>query len=1408
MKTYLRILSSVLCVAMLLCFMPSSVLAQIGDAFDGEASEAFSDVPVSEDVFTYVLGEVVEKRTETTKTFRMSDGSYTVAQYGKQIHYDDGNGGFKEYDNKLTFSSIVTRDPEDFAGAINAESDIAIKLANNTSSNNLLRIQKDGTVISLHLVGANKSKAIELHPTEAEPTGNDIDSATTLHKFSSGAVYRDILDGVDLEYIILGSTVKENIIVKKQLDSYTFTFELKLNGLTPVLQSDGGIALNDANGETITVIPKGVMYDANGVGSDDVAYTIAHKNGNKYILTVTADAEWMNADERAFPITVDPTFAPASTGANTEDIQISDSGTAYSYTASRISVGYNGAYQSQMLIKAKTLPELPDSAVIIGAELKLERSGASQTTTVAAYSVLSDWSSSTVTWATKPSNSSTVIDYNVVYAADSSTTYSFDITRTAQNWYETGDNYGILLAPYANGGNGSVTFKSSDSSGSSTKPKITVAYRDTKGIEGQWTFATQSAGSAGTGYINGFNGNLVFAHADMATEGSVIPITVSHVYNGFQAGLEFTAGDGINAPITADYSNMLVGKGWKLSVQQTIVEVVIDNMPYAVYNDSDGTERYFKKVNDIYVDEDGNGLVLTVNGTGEDKEYTIENETGTTYLFDCNGKISCISDVHGNKKTFTYHDDGSLYTINYIPVELDFKQQLFFAYNEEGALYQITNGYNSNDYVRFLYSENISGTPSINDSGYLREIRYYNGTTLLNSVYYEYYDYSGIFANDGKHGALKSAKDGDTGYMLEYRYMKRENNFRPELVIESVNGTVGQSVGFEYGNKLFDVRTSGSDDIYGNGDDIFTTTLFDDYGAAICSYSTFGDGYDVLGASYAEYMPYDATSETNYKVKTSAVKGITNNNLLYNPNCEPSSAWTKTLGGDGYTAGYSTECAYLGTSSLKLDSTVGGTGFAMYGDTVHLTPGTYTLSAYVKLVNVSGNGGFVLHCINSSEDKVGTTNTAIENGWQRVSHTFEVTATNNYDVLFSLENAKGTAYVDCVQLEKGESCSELNLAENGGFESAYKWSGDYTLIGGKAEIVGTPTAQKRLTQTIALNTPVNTTFMLSGWGEADSVSLTTDENRKFGIIAKLTYSDNTTEEFELSFNPDNINRQYASTAIVPDKTKASVTSVEISVAYDYNANTAYFDNIALTIEPAQTYVYDEEGNIKAATDIEGNESVMSYHENGVDLQDYTAITGESFDYTYDAYHQVKTATKTVGDTTQTTNYTYDRYGNTTGVTLTAGGNLKITSSAVYSEYGNYLTQSINELGKTTTYNYDSVTKLLKYVENANNVHTAYSYDNRDRTTKVYLDTDKDGIPDTAEAQVAYLYANNRLSGIDTATTDYTLTYDAFGNVLTIKAGNYTLATYEYAANNGKLLKLIYGNGDYEQYVYDSLERFA
>ena len=335
MKNTTRVLSLLLSIIMLICIVPQSVLAQIAEVMGSSDTETMVNSSISNDLSNidtnvYVLGEVVDRRTETTKTFRMSDGSYVAADYGKSIHFEDENGIWQDYDNTLAYSDVVTYDTEDFAGYLNENSDISVKLANNSSSNNLLKIQKGDYKISLHLVDANKTKALELHTMPQEPTGRDIDSATELTHFSSGAIYRDVLPETDLEYIISGGSVKENIIVKSKCDSYTYTFELKLNGLVPSLQADGSVALHDAESNaTALVIPKGYMYDANGERSNAVTYAISHKNGNKYTFTVTADAEWINADERAFPVTVDPTVKGFENGADTVDAPIFEADPTY-----------------------------------------------------------------------------------------------------------------------------------------------------------------------------------------------------------------------------------------------------------------------------------------------------------------------------------------------------------------------------------------------------------------------------------------------------------------------------------------------------------------------------------------------------------------------------------------------------------------------------------------------------------------------------------------------------------------------------------------------------------------------------------------------------------------------------------------------------------------------------------------------------------------------------------------------------------------------------------------------------------------------------------------------------------------------------------------------------------------------
>lgn len=77
----------------------------------------------------------------------------------------------------------------------------------------------------------------------------------------------------------------------------------------------------------------------------------------------------------------------------------------------------------------------------------------------------------------------------------------------------------------------------------------------------------------------------------------------------------------------------------------------------------------------------------------------------------------------------------------------------------------------------------------------------------------------------------------------------------------------------------------------------------------------------------------------------------------------------------------------------------------------------------------------------------------------------------------------------------------------------------------------------------------------------------------------------------MSFNGDYAGWQFASGVIVPGKRDEWGKEITVRCAYDYNANDAYFSNISLVQEPAETYSYDSKGNPIAATD--GNAKTAS-----------------------------------------------------------------------------------------------------------------------------------------------------------------------------------------------------------------------
>ena len=234
--------------------------------------------------------EIIERRDETTKHFRLEDGTYTAARYDVPVHYLDENGNWQDIDNTLSSS-----------GSVYSTENARIKFAKKVTGNTSLFTLHDGNrKITMSLDGAKKKTpgvVTNLSP-QTDESATQLQKVMSLNKISSKILYTDIIDGVDLEYVVISNDIKENIIVKEKKNSYTYTFTIKLNNLDARLTEEGDIILFDPSSkETVYMIPAPVVYDAsyNYAGSNDAYFILSESGRNTYSLTVNANSAWMNS---------------------------------------------------------------------------------------------------------------------------------------------------------------------------------------------------------------------------------------------------------------------------------------------------------------------------------------------------------------------------------------------------------------------------------------------------------------------------------------------------------------------------------------------------------------------------------------------------------------------------------------------------------------------------------------------------------------------------------------------------------------------------------------------------------------------------------------------------------------------------------------------------------------------------------------------------------------------------------------------------------------------------------------------------------------------------------------------------------------------------------------------------------
>ena len=1298
------------------------------------------------------------------------------------------------------------------------------------------------------------------HAAEAvvqEPFSLRSDDPFVPEKLSSSLLYPDVYDGVDLAYTLYGETIKETILVNKAQASYLFSFVLQTGDLTAEMQEDGSVLLLDEAGSPVYAIPAPYMLDAEGAYSDAVRYSLEELDRGSYRLLVDADAAWIE-EEAQFPVAIDPTIVKISQSGSLSWAYVFSGRPNYSYPASPVQVGYTsiGSGEYQAIAAVDELPTLPSGSMVTAAAIHALQSGFSNDSSSTFQYLYAHQMTIDKTGSQKYSDWIRTLTWNKIYAngtnhyktatedfirLTSTNGYrSLDITRAARSWYSGGKCHAILLRSDCSA---SKRIVSSFQTGASY---LTVTYRNDFGLESYYTYQTQSAGRAGTGYISDHMQRLTFVVPLLSSDSSVMPFGLSLVYNSGLSRESFGVQQKENAneppDYTRDYRNMLLGSGWKLSAQQCVQSVRIGSDDaqtlYWVYTDADGTQHYFSKeggggaeTDGVFRDEDGLGLKMTCQANPDSDtghtNFTITDDNGNETFFR-DGILTYTKDAYGNGIYYCYNginfdtpDGKSWRPTNEVfnrltricrqnkDASVEYLAKLI--YDADGRLLRV--GDEAGKETKFHY-DNTAG---------VRQLDYLlcpDGTKLNYT-----YDTTG----------LNGAHDGEANYGIWYTYHTDGtiDQFY-EFTLDGGTHVPGDTVKCWNGKNRSSYRAFGADQLAETEDDIRLEVVFDNWGRTVSTYTTNTDITRILGSSAASYTDTAERSKQNNRLTSVGSTGMTAENLLRDGGLESEDGWTNASTGSGSAAARTTitndENRRHGTGGLNLylPDGAGSGDAAAISRPVTLTAGeTYTLSGYFSASShLRWSSGARLEAVvqgGGAEQTVLLTDarpsSAIENGWQRVTATFTAPAAS-CRIAFRMSGCTGTAYLDDLQLEQAEAASTYNLLQNASFEFG---DAGWNLQGGSAAAAETKFGAKAMTmqgsyngnlhvsQPVALNCSSDTTFLLSGWAQADYAAPNAalefgSGTRYFGLIAEIFYVGvDDPERQSVPFSWATADWQCAVGTIVPKESGKTIRRIIVYCAFDHNSGTARFDNLSLRQEPVQTYSYNADGNVTAATQTGTGTEKAGY--TGTDLTSYTAANGAKYTYTYNAAHDVTSAS--VAGIKSTT--TYNEAGNVTGSKLTSTEKNEqkyLESSAVATPDRNHM-QSVTDVnGNTTSYGYNSLAEQLILTTDALGRTTEYTYDaNSRRTAMVY----RHGV-----AAIDYGYENGRLATLDRKTYRsgaaqhqiYSFGYNQWGQATSTSVGDRVLSTNDYAPRGGNLTQTTYANGAAVTYSYDLLDRLV
>lgn len=1376
---------------MIVSALPLSVFAV--DNTDSTVGEITETTTLIKDVV-----EIEELREENVKHFRLEDGTYVAAQYDVPVHYLDENGNWQDINNSLAES-----------GSEISTSNARVKFAKKITGNEvLLTIQENNHKITMSLDGAIKKTEGSIIDDESDDIFTKLQKKLSLENLTAKVLYKDILDGVDIEYVVDSYDIKENIIVKEKANNYTYTFTMKLNNLVATLNEKGQIFLSDTStGDIAYIIPAPTACDANGIYADNslLYYTLIDGGNGRYFLTVNVDANWMNSADRAYPVVVDPPISVPISSTTDLDICSDAPDSNYEGTSNMlVSDTWRGYW------KTVSLPILPESAYITSAQLSL-RSTSTSSNYIGVYQAITDWDS-TLTWdktiADSPEGklSTTLLDYNCINSdnADDDNRFYWDITSLVRSWYSGTANYGVGFQP-VNGttASSSSSFSTSEASNASYYPHFTINYRDMKGIESYWTYATQDAGLAGTGSVNYATGVLTFSKSLLSTTDSLMQYTPIIVYSSAIAG---TTNDYPNTQVS--YWGSYMPNGFKININETIIQKNYissngDSVNYYIWSDADGTEHYFLPIEgstSIYKDEDGLQLTLTVNsstctitdGANTVRTFNKLSSTASSEVLSA-WYLASITDSSNNKIVFTFETGPRPIGVSLVPngsTQIDF---LTISYNSSYLPYIIWNQ-TSKEAIIFRYSSTPTGSITTSNTNYLREIVYAHGNANVTATnWLNFYNNSSSTTNitvDGtayytydSNGYLVNVEDGLSDYQVAYTY---SNGKVTSIQEYGKDNTVGQKVGISYYSGYTEARTSGADDTYGTSDDIYNRFVFDSQGRTITSYSTNLSRTEMYGVSAGEYESTNEMAPNSLKV--SSATGSTSANYLLNGDFEVSdSALTYW-----YTSGTTrlSSSSAVGFGENEVDLTVSAGTMSSIYQYVYLRAGDYTLSLDVN--TFESDDLIIKMTAQSLTDSTRVFSKEIPYNKYYASgqtafdfFTFTANSGEKFKITISVTGGSSlteSTYVsfDNVMLAKSNGAQVYNMVQNGDFENTSITASGSTRYSPTTFWKMSDDSYSTTSSLITSSAPFYKTLRLTGYIDSEQVA------------EHIIFSASDTDLAEY-------NSGYGGTGMYPQVFKISGFGRATSIMHSPNAKFAlrfdvtYYKGNGASETVSQYYDFCED-NINWQY-VSGSFIIPAYSM----IQEIKVCCEYSGNIGYAYFDDISVIWDSEGTTTQ---YAYDEEGRTV---------LSITGNDVifYSYYDNgNLYEKITRKSRTL-YTYDSYNRLLteKY----------YTYDGYLPYLAEYSKMIEALGTQTLKMSSSYIYNTYGLLTKSTVTspqeserfiTQTAYNVDAgskiFGSIKTTTDTLGKITRYFYDSTNGRLLANIQPDNKGTCYAYDNL----